>query len=150
MDSATKLYAISQAKPNGNGYSIFPGTHMHCTKKATDYSNCCKVGKGDLLNNWGHNIGAHCTRDEKQLLENRQKNLCVYVGKSGKGGNRTERNTGNCPGATTQNGRRGEDSSKRDWTHGNYSTRRCRGRTSLPPNRGDRLRTMGTKETLQL
>jgi len=83
MDSVSKLYAISQAKSNGIANAkLFEGNHLHCTKKATEYSNCCKMEGGG----WGHNLGAHCSENERQLIEHRKKNKCVYVGKTGKGG----------------------------------------------------------------
>jgi hypothetical protein len=36
------------------------------------------------MSGWGTNLGAGCTKDERTLLENRQKNLCTYVGKEEK------------------------------------------------------------------
>jgi conjugal transfer mating pair stabilization protein TraN len=83
MESVSKLYAISQAKSFGTvNARLFEGLHLHCTKKATEYSNCCKV-EGD---GWGHNLGARCSTSEKQLIEYRKRNKCVYIGKTGKGG----------------------------------------------------------------
>ncbi len=83
MESVSKLYAVSQAKSKGvHGAKLFEGQGLHCTKKATEYSNCCKVEGGG----WGHNLGAHCSTSEKQLIEYRKRNKCVYVGRSGKGG----------------------------------------------------------------
>ena len=83
MESVSKLYAVSQAKSKGvHGARLFEGQHLHCTKKATEYSNCCKI-EGD---GWGHNLGAKCSSSEKQLIEYRKRNRCVYVGRSGKGG----------------------------------------------------------------
>ena len=83
MDSLSKLATASEMKrKNGNGgISLFAGKARHCTKKTAKYSNCCQeVGKG-----WGKKIGAHCSKDEKNLAELRGKNLCVYVGKEKRG-----------------------------------------------------------------
>jgi hypothetical protein len=82
MDSVSKLYATSKMQPDKDGnFNLFQGTSQHCSKKATGYSNCCQVeSKG-----WGGNIGAGCNSDEKHLMEQRAKNLCVYVGKQNKG-----------------------------------------------------------------
>jgi len=81
MDSISKLYAVSQMKDGANpDIKIFPGYGAHCSKKVTSYSNCCGVGKG-----WGHNFGAGCSIDEKNLMEARRKNLCVYIGNEKKG-----------------------------------------------------------------
>lgn len=83
MESVSKLYTVSQAKSKGvHGARLFEGQNLHCTKKATEYSNCCKIeGAG-----WGHNLGANCSSSEKHLIELRKKSRCVYVGRSGKGG----------------------------------------------------------------
>lgn len=87
MDSVSKLYAISQAKSNGIvGAKFFEGSHLHCTKKATEYSNCCRMESGGSGGGWGHNLGAHCSENERQLIEHRKRKKCVYVGKAGKGG----------------------------------------------------------------
>ena len=81
MDSVARLYAISQMKGvTDMNFKLFAGYPAHCTKKPTDYSNCCKLNGGS--NNWGHNLGAKCTKDEQTLIEQRKNNLCVYVGKS--------------------------------------------------------------------
>ena len=82
MDSVSKLYALSQGQSDGYNFKIFEGVGRHCSKKPVGYSNCCRVEKpGD---GWGKNIGAKCKGDEKYLMEQRQKNLCVYVGKVAK------------------------------------------------------------------
>jgi|GEM_PF-2451563 len=84
MESVSKLYALSQAKSKGaRDPKLFEGQSLHCTKKATEYSSCCKLGEGS---GWGHNLGAHCSKSEQQLAEYRKRKRCVYVGKSGKGG----------------------------------------------------------------
>jgi conjugal transfer mating pair stabilization protein TraN len=62
-------------------FKIFAGYSSHCSKKATEYTNCCTVS----LKGWGSNLGARCSNDERQLMENRKKKLCVYVGKENKG-----------------------------------------------------------------
>ena len=82
MNSVSKLYAISQGQSDGYNFKIFEGAGRHCSKKPTGYSNCCRVEKpGD---GWGKEIGAKCTKDEDYLMEQRSKNLCVYVGKKSK------------------------------------------------------------------
>jgi conjugal transfer mating pair stabilization protein TraN len=81
LDSVARLYAISQMKGvTDMNFQVFKGYAAHCVKKPTDYSNCCKLNGG--ANNWGHHLGANCSKDEKTLIEERKKNLCVYVGKS--------------------------------------------------------------------
>jgi len=84
MDSVSRLYAISEMKGVTDlNFKLFAGYAAHCSKKPTDYSNCCKLNGG--ANNWGHNLGARCSKDEQTLIEQRKKNLCVYVGKSTSG-----------------------------------------------------------------
>ncbi len=77
MDSLSKLYATSNMNPDKDGnFNLFEGATSGCSKKALGYSNCCRIGKVG----WGKNIGAKCTKDERTLMEQRNKNLCVYVG----------------------------------------------------------------------
>ncbi|PCJ28605.1 MAG: conjugal transfer protein TraN [Rickettsiales bacterium] len=78
MDSLSKLYSTTQMNPDKDGnFNLFPGSHDHCSKKAAGYSNCCRMGK----QGWGSNLGAKCSEDEKSLMEQRSKNLCIYIGK---------------------------------------------------------------------
>jgi hypothetical protein len=78
MDSISKLYAISQMKAgDGVNIKLFAGNGMHCSKKATSYTNCCAVS----MNGWGKNFGAGCSKNERLLIDKRKQNLCVYVGK---------------------------------------------------------------------
>lgn len=78
MDSVSRLYAAKMCKPDKLGnFNLFKGTDMHCSKKPVGYMNCCGIG-GD---GWGGSLGAGCSKDEHLLVEQRQKNLCVYVGK---------------------------------------------------------------------
>ncbi len=81
MDSLSKLYATSEMNPDKDGnFNLFEGSNQHCAKKATGYSNCCRIDdKG-----WGKELGASCTKDEQTLMDMRSKNLCVYVGKQTK------------------------------------------------------------------
>lgn len=82
MDSVAKLYMVSQMKDAKDlNFKIFAGYSSHCSKKATSYTNCCAVS----LKGWGSSLGAGCSNDERQLMENRKKKLCVYVGKENKG-----------------------------------------------------------------
>lgn len=58
MDSISKLYAVSQMKGGKDlNFKLFEGTNLHCSKKATSYSNCC----AENLPGWGRNFGANCT-----------------------------------------------------------------------------------------
>ncbi len=79
MNSVSKLYALSQGQSDGYNFKIFEGAGRHCSKKPVGYSNCCRLEKPGT--GWGKEIGAKCTKDENYLMEQRQKNLCVYVGK---------------------------------------------------------------------
>ena len=79
MNSVSKLYALSQGQSDGYNFKIFEGAGRHCSKKPVGYSNCCRLEKPGA--GWGKEIGAKCTKDENYLMEQRQKNLCVYVGK---------------------------------------------------------------------
>jgi conjugal transfer mating pair stabilization protein TraN len=81
MDSISKLYMVSQMKDAIDlNFRIFGGFGDHCSKKATLYTNCCTTS----LKGWGTNLGAKCSKDEKDLIDKRQKNRCVYVGKENK------------------------------------------------------------------
>jgi len=82
MNSVSKLYALSQGQSDGYNFKIFEGAGRHCSKKPVGYSNCCRLEKPGA--GWGREIGAKCTKDENYLMEQRQKNLCVYVGKKSK------------------------------------------------------------------
>lgn len=79
MNSVSKLYALSQGQSDGYNFKIFEGAGRHCSKKPVGYSNCCRLEKPGA--GWGKEIGAKCTKDENYLMEQRQKNFCVYVGK---------------------------------------------------------------------
>ena len=81
MDSVSKLYAVSQMKGVMDlNFKLFAGFAQNCSKKAVSYSNCCSTS----LKGWGKNLGAKCKKDEQDLIDKRQKNLCVYVGKENK------------------------------------------------------------------
>jgi hypothetical protein len=81
MDSVSKLYAVSQMKGALDlNFKLFAGFAQSCSKKATSYTNCCSTS----LKGWGKNLGAKCTKDEIDLVDKRQKNLCVYVVKENK------------------------------------------------------------------
>ncbi len=83
MDSVSRLYAVSEMKGAGDpNFKLFAGYVAQCSKKAVGYSNCCSLT--NKSNNWGHDLGARCTNDEKKLMEERKKNLCIYVGKENK------------------------------------------------------------------
>ena len=80
VSSISQLGALSQGKNSGNGFKIFEGAPRHCSKKPADYSNCCRIENPN--SGWGKNLGHKCTTDENFLMEQRSKNLCVYVGKA--------------------------------------------------------------------
>ena len=77
VSSIALLKALSQGKNTPNGFRIFEGRDMHCSRKAADYQNCCRISQGG----WGKDLGARCSKDEEILAEKRGKNLCIYVGK---------------------------------------------------------------------
>jgi len=78
MDSISRLYSAKMCQPDKDGnFNLFQGSNLHCSKKPLDYKNCCGIGE----KGWGGKLGAGCKKDEHTLLENRRKNLCVYVGK---------------------------------------------------------------------
>jgi len=81
MDSVSKLYAVSRMKEGADpNFKLFAGFAQNCSKKATSYTNCCSIS----LKGWGKQLGAKCSKDEIDLIDKRQKNLCVYVGKENK------------------------------------------------------------------
>ena len=81
MDSISKLYAASNMKPDKDyNFNLFAGFASHCSKKAAGYSNCCP----DTHQGWGKQLGAKCTKNEKSLMDLRDKKLCVDVGKENK------------------------------------------------------------------
>lgn len=77
VSSISLLKALSQGKNTPAGFKIFEGRGQHCSRKAADYQNCCRISQGG----WGKELGARCSQDEKILAEKRTKNLCIYVGK---------------------------------------------------------------------
>jgi hypothetical protein len=82
MDSISKLHAAKSMKPGADmTFALFSGYDSHCSKKITEYTNCCAI-KGE--EGWGKELGAKCTKDENSLRNKREKNLCVYVGKEKK------------------------------------------------------------------
>ena len=79
MDSISKLHTASQIKPDKkHNFNLFAGFDARCSKKALSYSNCCP----DTHKGWGKHLGASCTKDEIDLIDKREKKLCVYVGKT--------------------------------------------------------------------
>jgi conjugal transfer mating pair stabilization protein TraN len=77
--SVSYLGAMSQGKNDNGAFEIFEGQNRQCHKKPVGYMNCCAVGKS-----WGTILGAKCSKDENILRQQREKNLCVYVGKTSK------------------------------------------------------------------
>lgn len=81
MDSVSKLYAVGQMKGDTDpNFKLFEGFSQSCSKKALSYTNCCSTS----LKGWGKHLGAKCTKNEIDLIDKRQKNLCIYVGKENK------------------------------------------------------------------
>lgn len=80
MDSISRLASFSQMKGSDINFKLFEGFGQHCSKQATSYTNCCSTS----LKGWGNSLGAGCSKDEKDLIDKRSKNLCVYVGKENK------------------------------------------------------------------
>ena len=78
VSSVAQLGALSQGKSDGVNFKIFEGLGRHCAKKPAGYQSCCQV----FPKGWGQKLGAKCSKDEEILSEKRQKNLCIYVGKS--------------------------------------------------------------------
>jgi Type-1V conjugative transfer system mating pair stabilisation len=74
MDSISKLQGMAKAKDHVS-LQVFSGNARHCNKHMAGYHDCCKMG------GWGKYLGAKCSKEEKQLSENRKNNKCVYVGK---------------------------------------------------------------------
>lgn len=72
LSSASMLHSVGELK----GEYIFAGNHEHCSKKPVGYMSCCKV------EGWGEALGAKCNSDEIELQKKREKNLCIYVGKT--------------------------------------------------------------------
>ena len=82
MDAVSKLHTSSNMKPDkDHNFSLFQGFQSYCSKKAAGYSNCCP----DTAKGWGRQLGAKCTKDEISLINLREKELCVYVGKENRG-----------------------------------------------------------------
>jgi conjugal transfer mating pair stabilization protein TraN len=79
MDALSKLHAASKTAPDKNGnFNLFVGSSGSCSKKPTEYQNCCMLtDKG-----WGRNLGAKCSKDEHHLRMQRERNLCVKAGTS--------------------------------------------------------------------
>lgn len=78
MESIAQLSMLSKMSPGmDQNFNLFAGQSMHCTKKMSGSSNCCRSNpKG-----WLHNIGAKCSNGEKILAQRKRENLCVYLGK---------------------------------------------------------------------
>ena len=78
ISSISKLRALSLGQNDNYEFKIFQGKSLHCSQKPFNYLDCCKLNsKG-----WGQGVGAKCTQNEKYLMQERLKNLCVYVGKN--------------------------------------------------------------------
>ena len=80
VKSVSHLGASSKGKRSGTNTKIFEGVCRKCIKKPVGYSNCCKL----MPKGWGRHLGAECTEGERLLSQDRQNNLCVYVGKTRK------------------------------------------------------------------
>lgn len=79
VSSVSQLQALSQGKSDGYNFKIFEGKALNCSKKALSYIDCCKISHKTI--GWGEKVGAHCSKNEIYLMEQRAKDLCVYIGK---------------------------------------------------------------------
>lgn len=79
VSSVSQLQALSQGKSDGYNFKIFEGKALHCSKKTLSYSDCCKISHKTI--GWGEKLGVYCSQNEIYLMEQRAKDLCVYVGK---------------------------------------------------------------------
>lgn len=78
VHSIAQLDLLSQVKNDNGEIQIFTGKVRDCkVKRPANFSNCCPGGQVG----WGQRLGYRCSRDEKDLIEKIQKNLCVYVTK---------------------------------------------------------------------
>ncbi|MCD8525503.1 MAG: conjugal transfer protein TraN [Gammaproteobacteria bacterium] len=74
-DAMSALNAEADAESYQNPDSIFNGTSESCHEASAGYNDCCKDS------GWGHDINlAHCSAEEKELGEKKEKGLTVYVG----------------------------------------------------------------------
>lgn len=81
-DAATKIAAIGEGLKgaprdyNEDSKFMFAGKAMECRKDGYGFSDCCKD------EGWGQDMGlAHCSDDEKELGEKKEKLFTIYLGK---------------------------------------------------------------------
>ena len=77
MNVMSQLSALGQVQEDLRKYKvIFRGQDRRCTRHCVGFKDCCGPEGG-----WGVSISlAKCDKDEKELRELRNKNLCVQVG----------------------------------------------------------------------
>lgn len=77
MDAFSHLAILKQVQEdNKNNLGIFKGNGCHCSKNFLNFKDCCGGNGG-----WGVDIGlSRCGQDEKELIEQRKKGLCIDLG----------------------------------------------------------------------
>lgn len=75
--AVSTLSALAEASKNfANDQIIFRGEHKGCRSDGFSFSNCCKE------EGWGQDINlTGCDDEEKELIVQKEKGLCTYVGK---------------------------------------------------------------------
>ena len=70
------IFAAMQQDIRSDLNYVFKGGALGCNRLCLTFKDCCK------LSGWGKDLGlVGCNEQEKQLAENREKGLCVKVGK---------------------------------------------------------------------
>lgn len=59
---------------NNNGIKAFSGKSLECSEDIVGFKNCCE------RSGWGLDLIAHCSDDEKELYDKRNKSLTVSIG----------------------------------------------------------------------
>jgi len=77
MNAISQLSALREVQEDLRNYKvIFKGQDRRCTRHCIGFKDCCGPEGG-----WGVSISlTNCDKDEKELRELRNKNLCVQVG----------------------------------------------------------------------
>lgn len=77
LNVMTHLAVLSQVQKDLRAdLGIFKGQVRKCSKSCASFKDCC-----GNLDGWGVNLSlSSCSGEEKELLDWRQKNKCVYVG----------------------------------------------------------------------
>lgn len=77
MTVMSQLAALKEVQDDLRNYKvIFKGNPRACTRHCVNFKDCCGSEKG-----WGVSVHlAECDKDEKELRQLRNKNLCIQVG----------------------------------------------------------------------